>query len=106
MALSGNTTKLKLITMKDKTKVAGIVLAGIAAGAAIYYLMSTENGKATRNKLAGSIKDVGQSLKDLRSRAMDTIDQITGHAADTYDTYSDKAKKFKSNAKTAVTNNA
>jgi gas vesicle protein len=84
--------------MTDKSKIATILLAGLAAGAAIYYLMSTEKGKETCDKWVDSLKNVGESLKDLKTKAADTIDQLSGKAADAYSQYSGKAQKFASDA--------
>lgn len=88
--------------MKSKTQVATVILAGLAAGAAIYYLMSTEKGRETRDKWADNLKDVGESLKDLQGKALDAITQLTGRAEETAEEYAAKAKKYKNNAKNVV----
>lgn len=49
-------------------KITTLMLTGIAAGAAAWYLMSTENGRRVSNQVVGSIKD----------KATSTIDQIKG----------------------------
>ncbi len=82
--------------MNDKSKVATAVLAGLALGAAAWYLLGTDNGKKTTGKWADSLKSVGDSIKDLRDKAADTIDQLAGHA----DKLASKADQFASKAKT------
>lgn len=50
-------------------KITTLMLTGIAAGAAAWYLMNTENGRRVSDQLVGTIKD----------KAADTIDQLKGH---------------------------
>ena len=85
--------------MTDKSKVATILLAGLAAGAAIYYLMQTEKGKETCEKWVDSLKNVGDSLKDLKSKATDTLEHLSGKAADAYSQYNGQARKFASDVR-------
>jgi gas vesicle protein len=88
--------------MNDKrNKVAAAVLAGLALGAAAWYLFGTESGKSTRGKLADSINDLNGSLKDLRSRATDTIDKLSGRADKLAQSVSSEVKKSKKDLKAA-----
>ena len=57
-------------------KIATLMLTGIAAGAAAWYLMSTENGRRVSDQLVGSIKH----------KATDTIDQLKGQMNSSPDT--------------------
>ncbi len=66
--------------MSDKSKVATVVLAGLAAGAAAWYLLATEDGKATTDKLVDSLKNLSGTFNDIKDKAVDTIDQLTGQA--------------------------
>ncbi|HXH99360.1 MAG TPA: hypothetical protein VNI52_03770 [Sphingobacteriaceae bacterium] len=49
-------------------KIATLMFTGIAAGAAAWYLMNTENGRRVSDQMVGTIKD----------KASDTIDQLKG----------------------------
>lgn len=49
-------------------KLTTLMLTGIAAGAAAWYLMNTENGRRVSDQVVGSIKN----------KASDTIDQLKG----------------------------
>jgi hypothetical protein len=49
-------------------KITTLMLTGIAAGAAAWYLMNTENGRRVSDQVMGTIKD----------RASSTIDQLKG----------------------------
>lgn len=83
--------------MSDKSKVATVVLAGLAAGAAAWYLLATEDGKATTDKLVNSLKDLGNNWGDIKEKATDTIEQLTGQA-------NKVAENLKSKADTAYSN--
>lgn len=83
--------------MTDKSKIATVVLAGLAAGAAAWYLLATEDGKATTDKLVGSLKDLGNNWGDIKDKATDTIDKLTGKATE-------MAGNLKSQAETAYSN--
>ena len=54
------------------------MLTGIAAGAAAWYLMNTENGRRVSDQVVGSIKN----------KASDTIDQLKGQMNSSPDTNS------------------
>ncbi|TZF82719.1 YtxH domain-containing protein [Pedobacter sp. BS3] len=66
--------------MSNKSKIATVMLAGLAAGAAVYYLLATDNGKETCDKLSSSLKNLGGLISDLKDKAADSIDQISGQA--------------------------
>lgn len=50
-----------------------LLLAGLATGAAAWYLFGTENGKKTLSQLSDSIKDVSDSIV---SKANDTLENF------------------------------
>jgi gas vesicle protein len=83
--------------MTDKSKVATVVLAGLAAGAAAWYLLATEDGKATTDKLVNSLKDLGSNWGDIKDKATDTIEQLTGQANKVAENLKSKADAAYSN---------
>lgn len=52
-------------------KLTSLLLTGIAAGAAAWYLMYTENGRRVTDNIASNIEP-------LKQKATDTIDQLKG----------------------------
>lgn len=52
--------------MKDKGNLIGMLILGLAAGAAIGILMAPDKGSETRKKLMGAAKDLGGKI-DLDS---------------------------------------
>ena len=63
------------MNMKNRSTIAGVVLAGLATGAAAWYLLGTSNGKDVCNKVLGSVKDLSSSLAD---KASDAISEFSG----------------------------
>jgi gas vesicle protein len=59
--------------MKDNTKVIAALLVGLAAGAALGILFAPEKGNETRDKLAESLKNLGDSLKETASKEIDNL---------------------------------
>lgn len=58
-----------------ETRVTIALLAGLAAGAAFGILFAPEAGTGTRDKLAESLTNLGESIKDSVS---EQIDQLAG----------------------------
>lgn len=52
-------------------KLTSLLLTGIAAGAAAWYLMYTENGRRVTDNIASNVGP-------LKQKATDTIDQLKG----------------------------
>jgi gas vesicle protein len=59
--------------MKDNTKVVAALLVGLAAGAALGILFAPEKGNETRDKLAESLKNLGDSIKETASKEIDNL---------------------------------
>jgi len=59
--------------MKDNTKVVVALLVGLAAGAALGILFAPDKGMETRDKLAESLKNLGDSIKDTASKEIDNL---------------------------------
>ncbi len=59
--------KLKKMDSKTKSKIALGVILGVAAGAAVYYFMTNENGKQQFSDVIDAIKDFSDKVKDTAS---------------------------------------
>jgi gas vesicle protein len=59
--------------MKDNTKVVVALLVGLAAGAALGVLFAPDKGNETRDKLAESLKNLGESIKETASKEIDNL---------------------------------
>ena len=59
--------------MKDNTKVVVALLVGLAAGAALGVLFAPDKGGETRDKLAESLKNLGESIKETASKEIDNL---------------------------------
>ena len=59
--------------MKDNTKVIAALLVGLAAGAALGILFAPDKGNETRDKLAESLKNLGESIKETASKEIDNL---------------------------------
>ncbi|HEY0053864.1 MAG TPA: YtxH domain-containing protein [Pedobacter sp.] len=63
--------------MKNNTKIPAIILAGIAIGAAAYYLFATDEGKKTMNDLADTINDLADTaMEKTRDSISDIKDKV------------------------------
>jgi gas vesicle protein len=69
--------------MKDNSKVVVALLVGLAAGAALGILFAPEKGNETRDKLAESLKNLGESIKETASAEIDNLlnlkDKVVGN---------------------------
>ena len=54
--------------MKDNSKVVVALLVGLAAGAALGILFAPDKGNETRDKLAESLKTLGDSIKETAAK--------------------------------------
>ena len=72
--------------MKDNTKVFAALLVGLAAGAALGILFAPDKGNETRDKLAESLKNLGDSIKETASKEIDSLLELKNKVVDTIKT--------------------
>ena len=63
--------------MTNNSKLPALLLAGVAIGAAAWYLFGTEEGKRTTDSLAEKLKDIGDTVK---AKANETVDSVKDRA--------------------------
>lgn len=74
--------------MSNNTKVFTALLVGLAAGAALGILFAPEKGNETRDKLAESLKDLGNSIKETATNEIDNLIGLKNKVVDSLKTKS------------------
>jgi gas vesicle protein len=72
--------------MKNSSKSIIALFAGLAAGVALGILFAPEKGSETRDKLADSLKDLGDSLKEKASLELDNLTELKNKVVSTIKT--------------------
>ena len=74
---------------KSNSKLATVILTGLAAGAAAWYLLKTDKGRETGEALVNSLEEFSNSFKD---KALENISQLSGTAEKLYKDYQAKGR--------------
>ena len=83
---------------KNNSNAVPIILAGLAAGAAIWYFLKSEKGRATSEALMSSIEDFGNTFKE---KAVDSFNKISEQAFNVKDKAVDSFNKVSVKAESA-----
>lgn len=91
--------KMKIMESKTKSKIALGVILGVAAGAAVYYFMTNEDGKRQLSDVIDAVKDFSDKAKTaaveqsgkLVDKASDLASQYASKASDLTSEYTSKA---------------
>ena len=75
----------------NKSTIGAVLLVGLAAGAAAWYLLKTDKGRETANNLMNSFNDLSENFKE---RASDSFSQVTEQAKNVIDNLKTKTSQY------------
>ena len=73
---------------KSNSTIGAVLLVGLAAGAAAWYLLKTEKGRETADNLMNTFNDLSSNFKE---KASDSFSQVTEQAKNVIDNLKTKA---------------
>lgn len=79
------------------TKLAAMVIAGLAAGAATWYFMKSENGKENWSAIVDAVKEFSDKIKDTALTQKDNLADISDKASDYLTNKVGEAANFSNN---------
>ena len=82
--------------MKTNSKIATAIFAGLAAGAAVWYFMSADDGKHRWENFVGDVTKFGENLKEKAQRTAMDVQDKAGRVADYVHTKKNEAKDYAS----------
>ncbi len=71
----------------NKNGLIAFALLGLAAGAAAYYLLSTDDGKQQLNKANSAIKDLTKTLKDVTKKEAKKASKLARSTRDEFGSF-------------------
>src|SRR5690606_27173917 len=91
-----NIKKRKMCMEKDRNSIVGFALAGLALGAAAWYLFGTKEGRDRFDRAVDGIGEVSAKLQQKAKEGMECASDLKGRAQDTFnDIKEDAVKKGK-----------
>lgn len=80
--------------MKNNSKIASAIFAGLAAGAAVWYFMGTEGGKKKLANFVDDVEDLGYNLKQNACKTASNLQDKASQAADYVQYKNDDLKHY------------
>ncbi len=77
---------------KGESFFAGVVL-GATVGAVTALLLAPDKGKRTRKKLNRKVRELNESIEDLYSRSLDSVNELSDNVEDNINQLARKGKQ-------------
>lgn len=78
---------------KDRSSIVGFALAGLALGAAAWYLFGTKDGRENFDRAVEGINEVSTKLQKKAKEGMEYASDLADKAQDKFNDMSDEAKR-------------
>jgi len=85
-------------TCNKSTKLVAFALAGLAAGAAVYYLLGTTEGRKTLNKAVDGVNGLSKNLKAQAEEGLHKATKLANKAKEEYEKVMEIVKEVGSDA--------